>query len=391
MHYVRSKPTCPQMKDYKYNIYLDNAATTKPYEEVVALYTKSSLESFANPSSSHHLGIETASKLNKARELILKELNLKDYSLVFTSGATEALNLIIKGFAFKYSNRGKHIISSNIEHPAVKETLEDLRLNFGFSVTYLEVNEEGKISLDDLEKAMSDKTIIVSIMAMNNEVGSLNDVKGIKSIVKKYPKCIFVSDTTQVISKEDISYNVIDAFVISSHKLHGLKNSGALIYRKNISFNPINNGGGQENALRSGTVSLPNALTLYKSLDLSLEETKKNYSHVKEMNEYLTKELIGINGVRINSPKDASPFILNFSTNKKAAVVVEAMSSLGIFVSSTSACNSKKEASSYVVNAMFHDEERAKNTLRVSLDESNTLAECEIFIKELKNILENIR
>ena len=379
------------MKDYKYNIYLDNAATTKPYEEVVALYTKASIEYFANPSSSHHLGIESSSKLNKARELILKELSLKDHSLIFTSGATEGLNLILKGFAFKYKNRGNHIISCKIEHPAIKETLNDLRDNFGFNITYLDVDSEGKISLEDLKKAMNDKTIIVSIMAMNNETGSLNDLKGIKEIVKQYPKCIFVSDTTQIIAKENIDYNLLDAFVISAHKIHGLKNSGALIYRKNISFNPINNGGGQESSLRSGTVSLPNALTLYKSLDLSLASSKKNYEHVKKMNEYLRGELTKIEGVVINSPLDASPFILNFSTNKKAAVVVEALSSLGIFISSTSACNSKKEAASYVIYEMFHDENRSKNTLRVSLDETNTPQECDIFIKELKVILENLR
>ena len=378
------------MKDYKYNIYLDNAATTKPYEEVVALHNKMSLDCFANPSSTHHLGIEANAKLEKARSLILKELSLNDYSLIFTSSATEGLNTILKGYATKYKNRGNKIISSVVEHPSVKESLKSLKSE-GFEIVYLPVDDSGLISLEALEKEMDDKTIIVSIMAMNNEVGTLQDIKGIKSIVKKYPKCIFVSDTTQVIAKEDISYNDIDAFVISSHKIHGLKNSGALIYRKNISFDPLLNGGGQENSLRSGTVSLSDAISLYKALDISLKHMKASRLHIIDMNSYLRNELSLIDGVVINSPKDASPYILNFSTNKKAAVVVEALSSLGIYVSSVSACHSKFEASSYVVNAMYHDEIRAKNTLRISLDESNTLEECKNFVFELKNILENIR
>lgn len=379
------------MKDYKYNIYLDNAATTKPYEEVVALYNKASLVYFANPSSTHHLGIEVNAKLDKVREAILKEFNLKDYSVIFTSGATESLNLILKGYALKFKSRGNRIITSNIEHPSVKETLDYLKDKHGFEIITLRVNNEGKINLNDLKDAMNDETIIVSIMAMNNEVGSLNDVSKIKEITKAYPKCIFISDTTQVIAKEDISYKDIDAFVISAHKIHGLKNSGALIYKNNISFLPMNNGGGQEGELRSGTVSFANAYALYKSLDLSLKENKAEHKHIEELNNYLRKELSSIPGVKINSPENASAYILNFSTNKKSAVVVEGLSSLGIYVSSVSACHSKREASSYVIYNMFNDEDRAKNTIRVSLDEANTIEECNAFINELKNLLENIR
>lgn len=378
------------MKDYKYNIYLDNAATTKPFEEVVALYNKVTLESFANPSSSHHLGIEASTKLEKARSLILKELGLNDYSLIFTSGATEGLNTILKGYANKYKNRGNKIISSVIEHPAVRESLNSLK-NEGFEVVYIPVNEQGKISLVDLEKELNDNTIIVCLMAVNNEVGSTLDIKGVKSLVNKYPKCIFVSDTTQGIAKEDISYNDIDAFVISSHKIHGLKNSGALIYRKNISFFPLLNGGGQESSFRSGTVSLANAVATFKALSLSLNEMRFNRKRIEEMNTFLRNELTKIAEVRINSSLDSTPYILNFSTNKKAAVIVEALSQRGIYVSSVSACHSKHEASSYVVGEMFHDELRAKNTLRVSLDSGNTIKDCEAFINELKDILENIR
>ncbi len=378
------------MKDYKYNIYLDNAATTKPFPEVVALYNETVNALFANPSSSHHLGIEANSKLEKAKESILKELSLKDYSLIWTSGATEGLNLILKGYAHKFRNRGNRIISSSVEHPAVKETLKSLERE-GFEVIYLPVNKDGVINLKDLKENIDDKTIIVSIMAMNNEVGSVSEIKAIKEIVKDYPKCIFVSDTTQAIAKEDIPYGDIDAFVISAHKIHGLKNSGALIYRKNISFDPLICGGGQQGGLRSGTMSVSDALCLEEALSISLKEKKEKNSHVLEMNKYLRNELSKIDGIAINSPETASNYILNYSTKKKAAVLVESLSMKGIFISSVSACHSKFEASSYVVNEMFHDAVRAKNTLRVSLDSSNTMEECEIFIRELKDSLENIR
>lgn len=379
------------MSDKQYNIYLDNAATTKPYKEVVALNEEINNKYFANPSSTHHLGIESASLLNKSREAILKAFNLKNYKVIFTASSTEALNLAIKGYAFNYQNRGKHLITSNIEHPSVLECFYQLRHYFGFEITILEVNEDGKITKEQLEQAMRKDTILVSLMAINNEVGSENDISSLSEVIQKYPKCNFLSDTTQAVGKMRLDYSKLDMFVVSSHKIHGLKGSGALIYKSNISFLPLISGGGQEDNYRSGTSSLVNALTLAKALNISLSNFNNNYAHVKELHDYAYSLLEKMDNIHLNSKKDMNPYILNFSTNKKAAVVVEAFSRVGIYVSSVSACHSKKEASSYVIYALYHNEEYARNTIRISFSNDNTKEEIDIFIKELKEILENIR
>ena len=380
------------MNKAKYNIYLDNAATTKPNEEVVALNVKLANEEFANPNSVHHLGIKANNLLDKIRILLLKECGCLNHNVIFTSSSTEALNLAIKGYALKYQNRGKHIITSNIEHPSVSESIKYLKDYLGFEVTTLKVNKDGQISLDELKKAISDKTILVAIMAINNEIGSINNIKEIANIVHKYPKCAFLSDTTQAITKEEINYNDLDMFVISAHKIHGLKNSGALIYKKNISFVPILSGGGQEDGYRSGTVSLSDAASLTKAVQIANKNLKENHKYISELNNYLRERINKIDNIRINSSINASPYIFNFSLiNKKAAIVVEALSSLGIYVSSVSACHSKKEEPSYVVKAITSDDNLAKNTIRISFSKENTKEDIDILIDELKNILENIR
>lgn len=380
------------MINKKYDIYLDNAATTKPYPEVVALNDEINKKYFANPSSTHHLGLESSDLLNKAREVILKTLKLNRHKVIFTSSSTEALNLAIKGYAFKYQNRGKHLITSNIEHPAVLECFYQLRDYFGFKLTILEVDENGVISKEKVEKSIKDDTILVSIMAVNNEIGSINPIKEIAEVVHKHPKCNFLVDTTQGIGKENFDYNDFDMFVVSSHKIHGLKGSGALIYKSTLSFLPLISGGGQEDNLRSGTSSINNALTLAKALNLSISSLNNNHAHVEELYNHLYNELSKLDSIHLNSPKEGSSYILNFSlTNKKAAVIVEGLSELGIYISSVSACHSKYEKSSYVVKAITNNDVYASNTLRVSFSNENTLEEIDIFIKELKALMENLK
>lgn len=380
------------MINKKYNIYLDNAATTKPYPEVVALNDELNKKYFANPSSTHHLGLESSNLLNKARESILKTLKLNKHKVIFTSSSTEALNLAIKGYAFKYQNRGKHLITSNIEHPSVLECFYQLKDQFGFKLTILDADENGIVSKEKVEEAIKEDTILVSIMAINNEIGSINPINEIAELVHKYPKCNFLCDTTQAIGKENINYNNLDMFTLSSHKFHGLKGSGALIYKANISFLPLISGGGQEDNFRSGTSSINNALTLAKALSLSISSLNNNFARVKELHNYLYNELSKIDNIHLNSPKEGTPYIINFSlTNKKAAVIVEALSELGIYISSVSACHSKFEKSSYVVKAITNNELFASNTLRVSFSYENTLEEVQIFIKELKSLMETLK
>lgn len=371
-------------------IYFDNAATTKISEEVLKSFVDLNNKYFANPSSNHKLGQETFNLETLARKQIAKYFDASENEIIFTSGATESNNLAIKGTAFKYQNRGKHLITTKIEHPSVLNAFKQLE-EFGFRVTYLPCDKEGKIHLEDLKNALTDDTILVSIMAVNNEVGTINDIEKIGEFLKEYPKVIFHTDATQSIGKVNINYKNVDLLSLSAHKLHGFKGSGILLKRKNVDLMALNSGGGQEYGLRSGTNNFPYEVALAKTIRLAYERQIEYYKMVKVLNDKMREELIKINGIKINSPIDASPFILNFNVPKKASVVAEGLSINGIFVSTKSACSSKKRPTSYVLEAMGRDEFDSMNAIRVSFSNENTLEEVDLFIKKLKEILGSIK
>ena len=377
------------MKDNNKIVYLDNAATTKVSEEVVALFVNSEKDNFANPNSIHALGIKNAKRVQIAKENILKSFRLTKHKVILTSSATEANNLAIKGYCLKYANRGKHIITTNIEHPSVLECFNQLKDQFGYKITVLEVNSKGCVSTSQIKEAMDKDTILVSVMAVNNEIGSVNPINEIADVVHAFPKANLHVDTTQAIGKIDLDYSKIDMFVVSSHKIHGLKGSGALIYKSSLSFLPLLSGGGQEDGFRSSTVSVANAETIALAINNALKEDR---NAIKDLRNKLVEGLSKIDGVELNSDEDCSPYIVNFSlSKKKASVVVEDLSNKGIYVSSVSACNSKKEPYSYVVKALGKSDALAHNTIRVSFSKDNTLEDVELFLKELKNTLEAIR
>ena len=370
-------------------IYLDNAATTKVNDEVVALFVESEKENFGNPNSIHALGIKNAKNLQIARDSIIDSFKTKKHKVIFTSSSTEANNLAIKGYCLNYQNRGKHIITTNIEHPSVLECFKQLKDKFGFEVTILPVNSKGIVTAEQVKEVMRKDTILVSIMALNNEIGSINPIKEIAEVVHQFPKANLHVDTTQAIGKLNLDYSNIDMFVVSAHKIHGLKGSGALIYKSSLSFLPLLSGGGQEEGFRSSTVSVSNAKAIALAIKLALKEDNKP---IYELRDKLIEGLKQIPGIELNSDEDCSPYIVNFSLlEKKASVVVEDLSNKGIYISSVSACNSKKEASSYVVEALGKSEKLAKNTLRVSFSKDNTLEDVETFLVELKKTLESIR
>ena len=372
-------------------IYFDNAATTKPDEEVVALYNDIEKNYFGNSSSIHAMGVSSNSLLNKAEEDILKMLKLAHHKVIFCSCATEANNLAIKGVALKYKNRGMHLITSKIEHPSVLEAFRQLEKEFGFKVTYLNVNSDGVINLDELKDAMDDEVSIVSIMAVNNEIGSINPINEIAEIVHNYPKAILHVDAAQAIGKHKLPYNKIDMFSFSAHKINGLKGSGALIYKDNISFVSLLSGGKQGHLFRAGTVNVAHACALKLTLEKSLKRIDESLEKVTAICDYIRKELTS-EKIEFNSNNACSPYILNFSTNeKKASVVVEALSLKGIYVSSVSACNSKFEASSYVVSNLGKDNKLSSNTIRLSFSHESTLDEAKCFVSEFKEIMRTIR
>ena len=376
-------------------IYFDNASTTRASEEVLKVYNEVHLSSFANPSSIHKEGQRSFYQLNRSKEELLKVLKLNNHEVIYLSGATEANNLAIKGSALRYKNRGNHIITSSYEHPSVLEAFKQLETEFGFKVTYLNPNSDGLITSKEVESALTDKTILVSLMAVNNEIGSINPIEEISNLLEKYPKVIFHVDACQAIGKleKEINYSKVDLLTISGHKIHGLVGFGALIKKKKIELLPLNSGGGQEYGYRSGTEDLANALALLQSVKDIVNKEKEHYDHVSLLADKLLSYLNSRKDLyELNVPNPINPYIINFSTiNRKGSVVVEALSNNNIMVSSTSACHSSKEKGSYVVKALGKEDKISNNTIRVSLDYTNTMEEIDIFISTLDKIIGEIR
>lgn len=367
-------------------IYLDNSATTVPDPEVVASYQKATEHYFANPSSIHQLGGTSEKLLQRAREQVAKLLDAETEEIVFTSGGTEGNNLAIKGIAFEHQTRGKHIITSAVEHPSIDETCESLK-KFGFDITVLPVNEDGVVSAEDVEKSIREDTILISLMHVNNEIGSIQPIEEIGEIAKKHPKLFFHVDGVQALGKVplQIKQSGIDLCTFSGHKIHGLKGTGILFIRKNTSIYPLLHGGGQENGLRSGTENLAGAAAMTKALRLIKEKERNNKNHLAELNHYLRTELNKIENLRINSPEKGAPHIINFSCpGVRPEVIIHMLGEREIYISTKSACSSKLKDESKVLAACGLPTEIAVSGLRVSLSYQNTIEELSEFIQVLK-------
>lgn len=374
-------------------IYLDNAATTKPYKEVLESYEKVSTSYFANSSSTHKLGQESSRLIELSRKQVLDLLHLSNtHEAIFTSGATESNNFAIIGYALAHKNRGKHLITTVYEHPSVLQSFKFLERELGFNVTYLEVNKEGKVEIDNLLNAITEDTILVSIMAANNEIGSVNEIEKIASKLKDYPKIAFHVDAVQSVGKIDINFKDVDLVTLTSHKVHGPKGVGCLIKKKNLDITPLNNGGGQEGGLRSGTTSVDLIVCFAKALRITIENEKESFKIVSKYRDLVWNYVKNHEDLyEINSGLE-NPYIINFSLlNRKASVVVEALSNDNIMISSISACHSKNEKYSHVVKALGKPEQIYRNTLRVSFDETNTEEEIKIFLEKLDKIVGEIK
>ncbi|MBQ6920434.1 MAG: cysteine desulfurase [Bacilli bacterium] len=376
-------------------IYFDNASTTKLDQRVKEVFSSALDKYYANPSSIHKLGQEANYVLNKTKDEILALLKCSDHQVIFTSGSTESNNLAIKGVCLRYKSRGNHIITSIYEHPSVLEAFRQLEKEFGFEVTYLYPNSDGIITVEDVKSTIKKETIFVSIMAVNNEIGSINPIEEIADMLKAFPKVIFHSDAAQLIGKTNrtINFNKIDLLTISAHKMHGLVSSGALIKRKKIELLPLASGGGQEYNFRSGTNDLASALAFKKTLELALANQKERYEHVSKLTDCLISYLKDNPSLyELNVSNPINPYIINFSSiKKKGSVVVEALSNAGIMVSSISACHSSKEKGSYVVASLKKSENVYNNTVRVSLDYLNTMEEIDTLVSTLDKIIKDIR
>ena len=371
-------------------IYFDHASTTIPSSAVLSYYQEVSKEYFGNSGSLHKAGFLSTNALEKARRDIINSFSLKDYSCVVTSGATEANNLAIHGFSYRYQARGKHLITSLGEHPSVLETFRHLEKE-GFDVTYLPLDSKtGAIRLTDLKDALREDTIFISIMAINNETGAISPLEEIRELLSSYPKIIFHSDFTQAAFKglPHSFYSLPDALSFSAHKFGGQKGHGFLLFRKKLFLEPLQYGGGQEFSYRSGTVDVPGALTTAYALKLAKEYEQEGYQNVRKIRSFIVSYLLSHQEEYVlHEGEKNCPYLLNFSfQKKKSSVIAEALSEKGIYVSTVSACSSKKEEASTVLLAMGIDKELAKNSLRLSFGKENTLDEAQFFIETLEKL-----
>lgn len=373
-------------------IYFDNSATTKPYPEVIDSFIKVSTDYFGNPSSLHGLGVQSEKLLSVARRQISELLKVKSSEIYFTSGGTEANNLAIKGVAHAYANRGKHIITTSIEHPSVGDACQSL-VEQGFEVTYLPVDAHGQISLTDLELALREDTILVSIMHVNNEVGSIQPIAEIGSLLKHYPQTFFHVDHVQGAGKVNLPIRDghIDLCTISGHKFHGLKGTGLLYIRDGVRLDSLFHGGNQETKVRSGTENVAGIVALSKALRISMDNQLLYHDKMQRIKKRLYDGLKEIDGVLVNSPLEGAPHIVNFSVpGLKSEVLLHALEDEEIYVSTTSACSSKKRTSSKTVEAMFHDSARSESVIRISTTYSNELEEAEKVLVAIQKIVANL-
>lgn len=359
-------------------IYLDYSATTPVNKGVLDTFNKINLEFIGNANSLHSIGINANKLINKSTEQI-KELLNTNMEVIYTSGSSEANNLAIKGIAFKYQNRGKHIITTHFEHSSVYGPLNYLE-KLGFEISYVETDNNGIINLTKLEELIREDTILVTVNAVNSEIGIVQPIEKIGKILKKYPKCFFHVDLTQAIGKINVNLDNIDLASFSAHKIYGLKGIGCLLKNSNILLEPLINGGKSTTNYRSGTPAHPLIASLAKSLRLATIDLEDNYNKVKEINDYLKKELIKYDDVYINSNIYCLPHILNISIlGIKAETFMHALSKYDVYVSTKSAC-SDEESMSQSVYALTSNKELAKSSIRISLSYLTTFEEIQKFL-----------
>lgn len=375
-------------------IYFDNSATTKPKKEVLDTFYKVAENYFGNPSSVHHLGLQAENLLSQARNQIATLLKTDEQEIIFTSGGTEGNNFIIKGVAEKYRNRGHHMITTMIEHPSVLNTCIQLENN-GFDVTYLPVDETGRVRVEDVKRALRKDTILVSIMHVNNEIGSVQPIEKIGELLKNHPKTLFHVDHVQGVTKVPLDFHEsnVDFASISSHKFHGLKGTGAIYIRKGLKLAPLLAGGGQERGFRSGTENLAGIVAMAKALRLGMLDYEAKIDTMMDVRDFLINELQLIEGVKMNTPKqNKSPHIINFSVQGfKAEVLVHELEQHGLYVSTTSACSSRTNEPSRTILAMGLGEERATTSIRISLSFDNTMEEAKQAVAIIKQSIKNLK
>ena len=377
--------------------YLDNSATTRAYDRVSELVASLMTNEYGNPSSVHHMGVLAANRLRSAQETIASTLKVDPAEILFTSGGTEGDNTALIGVARARAHRGKHIITTAIEHPAVLETCAYLERE-GFDITYLPVDKHGLVSLDELKNAIRPDTILVSVMYVNNEIGATEPVEEIGALIKSIDSEIYFHvDAVQAYGKYQIRPRAmnIDLLSVSSHKIHGPKGVGFLYIKKGLRINPILFGGGQQKGMRSGTENVPAIAGMALAAEIGYSDFENKISAMRNLRNYLIGALKEkISDIQINGPEgdEAAPHIVSLSIRGLAAeTVLNMLSSKGIYVSAGSACSSNNPHVSDTLQAIGLERDLLESTIRISMSTETTKEEIDYFLETLSSQVETMR
>lgn len=361
-------------------IYLDYSATTPVDKRVLDTFNKVCLEYPGNSNSLHSLGVKSKELEDYATEKISKMLNVKPNEIIYTSGASESNNTAIKGICLKYQNRGKHIITTYLEHSSIIAPLNYLT-DLGYEVDFVKITDEGLVDLDDLRKLLREDTILVSICMVDSEIGLKQPINKIAEILKEYPKCFLHVDITQALGKIPIDLSKVDLASASAHKIYGLKGIGLLIKKEKINIEPLIHGGKSTTIYRSGTPPLPLIVSLMKAMELILPNLEENLAYITKLNEKICRKLKEYPLVHINSTNNSIPNTINFSLRKiKPETFIHALDSKEVYISTKSACSTANSMSN-AVYALTKDSELSNHSLRISLSYKTTEEEIDTFLK----------
>lgn len=382
-------------------VYLDNSATTRVFPEVAELMRKIMCEDYGNPSSLHMKGVQAEQHLRRAKEILAGLLKVKEKEIFFTSGGTESDNMALTGCAFANNRRGKHLITTQIEHPAVLNTMRYLE-SIGYRVTYLPVNSCGRISLEDLQRAMTPDTILVSLMHTNNEIGSLQPIEEAGALIKRMnPNTLFHVDAVQGFGKARIypKRMGIDLLSVSGHKIHGPKGIGMLYIGEKVRIQPILHGGGQQMNLRSGTDNVPGAAGLARAAELMYGHFEEDIRRLYQYKNYFMDGVRRLDGVRINGllpgADDAAgtaPHIVSVSVRGvRSEVLLHALEEDGIYVSAGSACAARKPQPSVTLKAIGIEKSLLESTIRFSFSVYTTKEELDYTLRAMYDKIPMLR
>lgn len=377
-------------------IYLDNSATTYTDKEVLQKMLPYFSEVYGNGSSQHFFGREALVAIDEAREKVAKAIGAKPTEIYFTSGGTESDNWAIKGAAHALREKGNHIITTAIEHPAVIKTCQALEKE-GFEVTYLPVDSEGFVTAEQVEKAITDKTILISVMTANNEIGTIEPIREICAVAKAH-KILFHTDAVQAVGNVpiDVVKDNIDMLSMSAHKFYGPKGVGVLYKRNGVKIGRFMDGGEQERNMRASTLNTPGIVGLGAAIEIAVRDMEKNYKHVAELRDYFVKELLAnVKDIKYNGPVDTSrrlPSNANFSFEYiEGESILMSLDLEGIAVSSGSACSSGSLEPSYVLLSVGVPIELAHGSIRFSFGKNNTMEEVKYTLEKLYAIVARLR